>query len=55
MRYSDIPKYTDKDDLSVVLGSNHNVSLKTDTRIPSSRATYMVNTTETYSICWRAW
>ena len=41
VRYSDILKYTDKDGLTVVLGSNHNVTLKTDTRIPSSHATYL--------------
>jgi hypothetical protein len=41
MRYSDILKYTDKGGLTVVLGSNHNVTLKTDTRIPSSHATYL--------------
>jgi len=41
MRYSDILRYIDKDSLTVVLGSNHNVTIKTDTRIPSSHAAYL--------------
>ena len=39
MRYFDILKYTDKNGLTAVLGSNHNVTLKTDTLIRSSHAT----------------
>jgi len=41
MRYSDILKYTDIDGLSVVLGSIHNVTLKTDRHILSSHAAYL--------------
>ena len=41
MRYFDILKYMDIDGLTVVLESNQNVTLKTDTPILSSHAAYL--------------
>jgi len=41
MRYSDILKYMDIDGLTVVLQSNQNVTLRTDTRILPSHAAYL--------------
>lgn len=43
MRYSDILKFIDKDGLTVVLGSNHNITMKTNNLIQSSHAAYLTS------------